>query len=141
MSTLDSLIRVNRWKLDERRRQLAELERLFERLRSESVRLEQELTSEQSVASASLEAGYAYPGYARDLIQRREKLAASIGEVEGQLIVAREALAESFGEVKRYEIAAANRQKRDRLAVERRQRIVQDEVALQLYRRRTDARR
>jgi flagellar FliJ protein len=136
MSTLDSLIRINRWKLDERRRQLGELERLSERLHSESVRLEQELTSEQHVASASVEAGYAYAGYARDLVTRRQKLAASISEVEGQLIVAREALAESFSEVKRYEIAAANRQKRDRLAVERRQRNVQDEVALQVYRRR-----
>ena len=141
MSTLDTLIRVNRWKLDERRRQLGELERLFERLGSESVRLEQELTREQLVAAASPEAGYAYAGYARDLIERRTKLAASISEVEGQLIVAREALAESFGEVKRYEIAAANRQKRDRVAVERRQRIVQDEVALQVYRRRNEASR
>ena len=70
--------------------------------------------------------------------KRREKLSASISEVEGQLIVAREALAESFGEAKRYEIAAANRTKRDRLAVERRHRISQDEVALQVYRRRTD---
>ncbi len=85
--------------------------------------------------------GYSYAGYARDLIARREKLTASISEVQGQLIVAREALAESFGEVKRYEIAAANRQKRDRLAVERRQRIAQDEVALQVYRRRNDGRR
>jgi flagellar FliJ protein len=136
MSTLDTLIRVNRWKLDERRRQLGELERLFERLRSEAVRLEEELVREQQIASTSTEAGYAYAGYARDLITRRQKLAASIGEVEGQLIVAREALAESFGEVKRYEIAAANRQKRDRAAGERRQRILQDEVAMQVHRRR-----
>ncbi len=140
MSTLDTLIRLNRWKLDERRRQLGELERLFERLGSEAVRLEEELTREQRIAGASQEAGYAYAGYARDLTARRQKLAASISEVEGQLIVAREALAESFGEVKRYEIAAANRQKRDRATVERRQRIVQDEVALQVYRRRNAAR-
>lgn len=136
MSTLDSLIRVNRWKLDERRRQLGELERLSERLNGEAVRLEQELTSEQKVAGASLEAGYAYAGYARDLIERREKLAASLNEVEGQIVAAREVLAESFREVKRFEIAAANRAKRDRLVGERRQRIAQDEVAMQVYRRR-----
>jgi flagellar FliJ protein len=139
MSTIDTLIRVNRWKLDERRRQLGELERLFERLSSEAVRLAQELTREQQVAGASPEASYAYAGYARDLIARRQKLAASIGEVESQLVIAREALAESFGEVKRYEIASANRQKRDRATVERRQRIVQDEVAMQVYRRRNEA--
>ena len=31
MSALSSLIRVNRWRLDEQRRQLGELERLAER--------------------------------------------------------------------------------------------------------------
>jgi hypothetical protein len=42
--------------------------------------------------------------------------------------------------VKRYGIADANRQKRDRMTAERRQRIVQDEVALQVYRHRNEAR-
>jgi hypothetical protein len=139
MSTLDSLIRVNRWKLDERRRQVGELERLSERLGNEAIRLERELAGEQKVASSSPEGSYAYAGYARELIVRREKLSASISEVEGQLVVAREALAESFGEAKRYEIAAANRTKRDRVSVERRLRISQDEIALQVYRRRNDA--
>jgi flagellar protein FliJ len=141
MSTIDTLIRVNRWKLDERRRQLGELERLLERLGNEAVRLAQELMREQKVAEASPEANYAYAGYARELIERRQKLAASISEVESQLVVAREALAETYGEVKRYEIAAANRQKRDRVAVDRRQRIAQDEVALNIYRRRKEANR
>ncbi|MBV9522237.1 MAG: flagellar FliJ family protein [Alphaproteobacteria bacterium] len=136
MSALSTLIRANRWKIDEQRRQLGELERLAERLREESVRLEQELTSEQQVAAASLEAGYSYPGYARELIERRRKLANSLAEVEGQMTTAREALAEAFREMKRYEITAANRMKRERIAAERRQRIAQDEVAMQTFRRR-----
>lgn len=135
MSALDSLIRINRYKLDERRRQLAELERLVERLRSESLRLEQELTSEQQIAAASHEAGHAYGSYARDIIERREKLAASIADAEAQILAARDALAESFREVKRYEITAANRGIRERLAADRRQRIAQDEVASQIHRR------
>lgn len=135
MSALDSLIRINKYKLDERRRQLAELERLVERLHSESHRLEQELTSEQQVAAASLEAGHAYGGYARDIIERRQKLANSIADAENQILAAREALAESFREVKRYEITAANRGTRERLAAERKLRIAQDEVAAQIHRR------
>jgi flagellar FliJ protein len=135
VSALDSLIRVNKYKLDERRRQLAELERLVEWLRGESLRLEQELTSEQQVAAASLDAGHAYGGYARDIIDRRQKLAASIDDAETQILTAREALAESFREVKRYEITAANRNTRERLTAERKQRIAQDEVAAQIHRR------
>jgi flagellar export protein FliJ len=139
VSALDSLIRVNRWRLDEQRRQLAELDRLAERLREEGVRLEQELTSEQQVAGASYEAGLGYPSFARELIDRRRKLAASLAEVEGQIIAAREALAETFGEMKRYEVAAANRSKRERLVAARKQGIAQDEIAMQIYRRRRAA--
>jgi flagellar protein FliJ len=135
VSALDSLIRVNKYKLDERRRQLAELERLVERLRNESQRLEQELTSEQQVAASSREAGHSYGGYARDIIERRRKLAASIADAEAQILAARDALSESFREVKRYEITAANRGTRERLAAERKQRIAQDEVAAQIHRR------
>jgi flagellar protein FliJ len=139
MSALESLIRVNRWRLDEQRRQLAELDRLAERLREEATRLEQELSSEQKVAGASYEAGLGYPNFARELIERRHKLAASLGEVESQIIAAREALAETFGEMKRYEIAVANRSKRDRLVAARKQSIAQDEIAMQMYRRRRAA--
>jgi len=62
--------------------------------------------SEQAGRQRFARSRYAYAA-SRDLVARREKLSASISEVEGQLIVAREALAESFGEAKRYEIAAA----------------------------------
>jgi hypothetical protein len=137
LNTLDTLIRVNRWRLDEQRRQLGELERLAERLQGESLRLEQELTSEQLVAAASHEAGLAYPGFARELIERRRKLTASIEEVEGRIVTARETLAETFGEIKRHEIAAANRTKRDRAATARKQGIAQDEIAIQMHRRRS----
>jgi len=136
MSTLDSLIRVHRWKLDEQRRQVAELERLAQRLREEGERLDQELSSEQRVAASSYEASLGYPSFARELIERRRKLAASAAEVDGRIAAAREALAEAFTEVKRYEIAAANRAKRERAVSARKQAIAQDEVALQIFRRR-----
>jgi flagellar export protein FliJ len=136
MSTLDSLIRINRWKLDEQRRQIAELERLAGRLREEADRLVQELSSEQRVAGASFEASLGYPNFARELIERRRKLAASIAEVDSRIATARDALAETFGEVKRYEITAANRAKRERAAAGRKQAIALDEVALEIHRRR-----
>jgi flagellar export protein FliJ len=136
MSALDSLIRVNRWKIDEQRRQLGELERLAERLRGEGIRLEKEMAGEQRIAGASFEAGYGYAGYARELIDRRRKLADSLAEVEGRMAASRELLAEAFREMKRYEITAANRARRDRALADRRQRIAQDEVAMQMFRRR-----
>jgi flagellar export protein FliJ len=135
LSALDTIIRVHRWQLDERRQQLAELERLEERLRGEQRRLDDELVTEQKVAAASTEAGFAYAGYAKALGDRRAKLKVSLAEVEGQLGRAREALAESFAEVKRYEMAQATRDRRSRAGIARKQQIQQDEVAMQIYRR------
>src|SRR6185312_3473329 len=136
MSALDSLIRVNRWKLDEQRRQLGELERFAERLRGEGQRLEEEMAGEQRAAAASFEAGLGYADYARELIERRRKLADSLAEVEERMTASRELLAEAFREMKRYEITAANRVRRDRAVADRRQRIAQDEIAMQMFRRR-----
>jgi flagellar export protein FliJ len=137
MSALDSLIRLHRWQLDERRRQLAELETLAEKLRQEGARLVAEQASEQTVAAASTEAATAYGSYAAHLVERRRKLEQSLTSVEQQLILARDALSESYREVKRYEIAAATRAAQQRKRSARQQQNALDEVAIETFRRRT----
>jgi hypothetical protein len=136
VSALDTVIRVQRWQLDERRAQLAELERLEARLTGEVQRLLQELEAEHRVATASLEAGLAYTSYATAIRDRQARINVSLVEVQGQIRQAREALAEAFQEVKRYETAAANRMRQQKAALDRGQRIAQDEMALQIHRRR-----
>ena len=136
MRALKGLIRVHKWQLDERRQQLAQLERLDERLRNELAKLDEEATREAAVATGNPEAARAWASYAEALRTRRQTYETSLADVAAQLVLAREALAESFQEVKRYEIAAAARQKRERAVVEQRLQIQQDEIALQIYRRR-----
>jgi flagellar FliJ protein len=136
VSTLESLIRLHRWQLDERRRHLADLDALANRLRGELARLVTEQQAEQGVASASLEAGTAYGAYARRLVERRRKLAESIVSVEQQIVQAREALSEAFREVKRYEIAAASRASQHSKRIARRDQASLDEVAAETDRRR-----
>jgi flagellar protein FliJ len=135
MSTLDSLIRLHRWQLDERRRQLADLEALADKLRDEQTRLSTEQKAEQSVASASPEAATAYGAYARRLVDRRRKLAESLASVEQQIVQARDALSEAYREVKRYEIAAATRATQHGKRVARREQTTLDEVAAESHRR------
>jgi flagellar FliJ protein len=136
MSTLDSLIRVNRWQIDERRRQLADLEALAEKLRLDQRRLNDEDLREQRVAAASLEASFTYAGYADGLIERRRKLAQSLVEVADQTVTARQALADAFEEMKRYEITAANRVRQAQLREGRRQQQVMDDLGVEAFRRR-----
>jgi flagellar export protein FliJ len=136
MTALQSLIRLHRWQVDERRRQLAQLEALGEKLRGEQQRLEAEQRSEQTAAEGSPEGAYAYGSYAGALAERRRTLAQSFAEVEQQILKARDALAEAFQEMKRYEITAANRQRQQRAKLARRQQGALDDVAIDNYRRR-----
>jgi flagellar protein FliJ len=136
MSAIESLIRLYRWQLDERKRHLADLEGLAARLREDEQRLEEENVREQALVATSPEAAYVYAGYARNLIERRRKLRKSQAEVAQQIAEAREALADAFQEVKRYEITAANRARLETERDERRQQQVMDGLGIDAFRRR-----
>ncbi|HXQ51558.1 MAG TPA: flagellar FliJ family protein [Stellaceae bacterium] len=136
MSALDSLIRLHRWQLDERRRDLAALDALEGKLRQERARLDAEEKSEQAIAAASSEAATAYGAFARHLVERRQRLDQSLASVAEQIEIAREALADAHRDVKRYEIAAANRALAQRKRLERQQQRVMDDIGIETYRRR-----
>ena len=135
MNGLDGLIRLNKWKLDEKRLALAELERLAQRLRDQLSALERELAAEQKIAAGSLEAGIAYAHYANAVIGRRMTLSKSLAEVEGQIRLALDEVAEAFRDLKKFDIVKA---RRDRESAEKAKRLQQaqlDEMGLQLHRR------
>lgn len=135
MSTLDSLIRLHRWQVDERRRSLAELETLGEKLRAELARLEAEQASEQEVVRRSTDVAYGYGAYAGALVERRRKLEQSLADAQQQTAKAREILAEAYQEAKRYEIAAARRLLNQRRQAERIEQQGMDELGIEIYRR------
>jgi len=136
VSALDSLIRLHRWQVDERRRHVADLEGLAAQLTEEHRRLEREDAREQAAAAASPEAASTYAAYARQLIERRRKLALSQAEVAEQIERSRGVLAEAFQEVKRYEIMAANRTRQQQRREARRQQQVLDDLNSEAFRRR-----
>lgn len=136
MSALDSLIRLHRWQVDERRRHLADLEGLAAQLTEEHHRLDREEARERGAAAASPEAAFTYAAYARQLIERRRKLAQSQAEVAEQIERSRAALAEALQEVKRYEIIVANRTRQQQRREARRDRRVLDDLGAEAVRRR-----
>ncbi len=138
MKGLDNLIRLHRWQLDEKRRHLVELERLTQHLAAQIRGLEAEIRNEQQVAGSSTEAAMTYGDYVQAVIGRREKLDASLAELQSQRVVAKEEVAEAYRELKKYELVKARNQ---RLANKRRQRQeqqVMDEVGLNQFRRRAN---
>jgi flagellar FliJ protein len=136
MSALDQLIRLHRWRLDELRRHLTDVEALAAKLEEQRRRLDTDDKREQSLAGASAEAAFAYPAYARQLIERRRKLAQSQSEAAEQIAKAQAALAEAFQELKRYETAAANRVRQQQRREQSRQQQALDEIGIDRFRRR-----
>lgn len=137
MSTIESLIRLHRWQVDERRRYVAELEGLAERLRLELVRLAEEQHAEQNVAAQSMKARFGFAGYIRQALERERTLEQSLADVETQIAQARGALGEAFQELKRYETAAANRERIRLQRIACREGIDLDALAIENFRRRS----
>lgn len=140
MSELDTLIRLHRWQLDEKRRALADLQALADRLEEEKARLEAEVAREQEAARNSADVAFSYAGFAQVAIERRRRLEQSVAQIHAQVAVATDEVAEAFQELKRYELAQEGRDRRERQRRRRREGILLDEVAVTGYlRRRPDA--
>jgi flagellar protein FliJ len=136
MSAIEQLIRLHRWKLDEKRRRGADLERLADRFRRDIEQLKAELRREQEAAASSIELQRSLPGYASAIRNRCARLETSAREVESELEEVREEIAEAYRELKRYEQALSSREARRQAVLRRREQIASDEIGLSIYRRR-----
>lgn len=135
MSGLDQLLRLQRWTLDEKRRQAGDLEQLIDRLVKDILNLEREVEREIEAARADIEMQRALPGY-RDLMkERRKRLERSMNDLRGELAKLQDEISEAFSDLKKTEQTVKNREQRQKLAERRRDQIVSDEIGLQLHRR------
>jgi len=132
-----TLIRLNEWTVDERRRELSDvlnslavLEESLERLRTEVLR-EQEF-----VKNSPEEAGFFYGNYANNVIHRRADLNQGIVRMERDVAVARERVNEAYRDLKKYEVAQETRNLEQAQEEAREEQIELDELGLQAYRQR-----
>jgi len=135
MRALPNLIRLHRWKLDERRRAVADLEALRMAIWEDIEQLEVEMGRE-SCASRELTKGVAlFPSYFANARARRMRLEASVDEIEISLDAAREEAAKAYREVRKYETVLENHERQEELSEKRQQQAEQDEIALGIFRR------
>jgi flagellar protein FliJ len=134
MRSRESLIRLKRFHVDEKRRQVAQIEMMiadFDRMAAE---LDQQILAEQERVGIHDVAHFAYPTFARAAMQRRDNLRASTAELKEQLADAQHALAEAFEELKRFEVLEERDQERERLEEAAREQAVLDEIGAQMRR-------
>jgi len=135
MSGLDQLMRLQRWTLDEKRRQATDLELLIERLIQDIIKLDEQVEREIEASRADLELQRALPGYRNAMKSRRERLDKSLVDLRGELEKLREQITGAFSDLKKTEQTVKNREQRQRLAERRKDQAISDEVGLQQHRR------
>src|ERR1700737_1005187 len=130
MKARETLIRLKKFQVDERRRKVAQIEGMiaeFERMAGD---LEREIKSEQDRAGIHDPGHFAYPTYAKAPMQRGENLQRSPAELKVQFESATGALAEAYGEMKKIELLDERDQMREREEENAREQAELDAIGL-----------
>jgi flagellar FliJ protein len=130
MKSRETLIRLKKFHVDERRRKVAQIEGMiaeFERMAGD---LDREIKSEQDRAGIHDPGHFAYPTYAKAAMQRRENLQRSADDLKVQLATATDALSEAFEEMKKVELLDERDQMRERAEENAREQAELDAIGL-----------
>jgi flagellar export protein FliJ len=115
MKSRETLIRLKKFQVDEKRRRVTQIESMiadFDRMAGD---LDREIVSEQEKAGIHDPSHYAYPTYAKAAATRRDNLKRSADELKEQRNDAQAALDEAIEELKKVELLEERDQMRDRL--------------------------
>jgi flagellar protein FliJ len=104
MKSRETLIRLKRFQVDEKRRKVVQIEMMIADLERMSGELEREILNEEKKAGISDPAHYAYPTYAKATRSRRDKLVASAHDLKVKLDDAKAELQNAFEDMKKVEI-------------------------------------
>jgi flagellar export protein FliJ len=129
MKSRDSLIRLKRFQVDEKRRQVGQLEAMIADFTRMITDLNEQVVNEQNRVGIHDVTHFAYPTFAKAAIQRRDNLKVSVHDLEEKLAVARDELAEAVEEMKKIELIEERDQHRDRAERDAAEQVALDEVA------------
>lgn len=135
--TLETLIRLNRFEVDEKRRALQALLDREAEIQATIRRLDAELKAEQEAAARpeAAELGAVYGAFAAAAKTRKAEQLERLADLYPEIEAARADLAEAFAGLKKYEIAKRNRDEAEAADAARREGIELDEMGLAAHRR------
>ena len=136
--TYEALVRLHRWKVDEKSRVLAVLLEESQALAEKAAALVEEVERERKIAGESIEAGRLFGAYASQAHERKRRLDNQRSKMEFSINQARQALRDAMGEAKKYEIAHEAELKRERVKAKVKEDQALDEAALNGYLRRRE---
>lgn len=115
MKSRDTLIRLKRFQVDEKRRRVMQIETMINEFTRMMGDLDREIGIEEQRAGISDTSHFAYPTYARAARSRRDNLARSTEELAGQLNEAKEHLSDAMAELTKAQ-NLEGREKAERMA-------------------------
>jgi len=114
MKSRETLIRLKKFQVEERRRRVAQIEGMISEFERISGDLERDIKIEQDRSGIHDPVHFAYPTYAKAAIQRRDNLRRSADDLKAQLEDAKAALGEAFEEMRKVELLGERDQIRER---------------------------
>jgi flagellar FliJ protein len=133
-SRSESLIRLKKFQVDEKRRQVAQIEMMvndFERMASE---LDQQIEIEHTKTGISDIAHFAYSTFAKAALSRRDNLLASATDMRGKLEAAQDTLAEAIEDLKKVELLDQREHQREAAEQLKIEQSEYDEIGRMRYR-------
>ena len=132
MKSRDTLIRLKRFHVDEKRRRVTQIEMMIADFQRMANDLDREIEGEERRAGLSDPAHFAYPTYAKAARSRRDNLMQSASELQVQLDDAKSALNEAFEELKKVEILDDREKAAERAEMALRDQIETDRIAARM---------
>ena len=130
MKSRETLIRLKRFQLDEKRKRVSQIEGMIAEFGRMAADLEREVAAEEHRAGISDLAHFAYPTYAKAARTRRENLIRSADELKTQLEDAQAELGEAFEALKKVEILENRERGAERIAESAREQAVMNDLGL-----------
>ena len=112
-SRSESLIRLKKFQVDEKRRQVSQIEMMVNDFVRMAGELDQQIEIEQTKTGISDVAHFAYSTFAKAALARRDNLLASANDMREKLETAQDALAEAIEDLKKVELLDQREHQRD----------------------------
>jgi len=134
MKSRETLIRLKKFQVDEKRRKVAQIEAMIAEFDRIATDLDREIKTEQDRAGIHDPAHFAYPTYAKAAIARRENLKRSADELKVQVDDAKASLGEAFEELKKVEMLDERDHAREKAEQNAREQVELDRIAALRFR-------
>ena len=139
MKTRNTLVRLHKWQVDEKRKRLAELFLLRDELEKKMQTVQTTVEREQKIVNSAIgspgDVGFSYGAFAQAAIMQRDNIQRSIQSIDEMIVEALESVGESYKALKRQEIAAANQESRKTKERDRLEQIASDDQAIEGHQR------